>query len=276
MQVDFATTTIPTILLWGLGLLIFLIGGAIGYFNINLDANKKFEESEQKIQTLKAEADRRIADANKKLEEARALEAEFKKAPAIVEAPSLLRLKSDDGLRVQIDMDGQPLTAPLTPDRRKRLIELLSHIRPWLEGGVVESQPVKPIAPPPVVSKPVTKVPPPPVPRPVTPTSVVPAEVKPVPLAISLAPNKPKPDPELEFKLLSMVQQIDRVLQTHIAGTPLAEIGLSLQDTLQGGLEVHIGSTVYETIDDVPDANIKATIRAAIAEWEQKYVPGAS
>lgn len=274
MQLDFATTTLPTIALWGLGLLIFLIGGAIGYFNMNVDANKKFEESEQKIQSLKAEADRRIADANKKLEEARALEAQFKKAP-VVESPSLLRLKSDDGLRVQIEMDNQPLTSPLTVERRKRLIELISHVRPWLEVGTVEAPPPQPVVPALAVSKPVTKTPPP-TPKPVTPTPAVPAPVKPVPLVLSLNPNKPKADPEVEFKLLSMVQQIDRVLQTRIAGTPLEEIGLSLQDTLQGGLEVHIGSTVYETIDDVPDVNIKSAIRAAIAEWEQKYVPGAS
>ena len=31
---------------------------------------------------------------------------------------------------------------------------------------------------------------------------------------------------------------------------------------------------VYETIDDVPDANVRNAIRAAIAEWEQKYIPG--
>jgi hypothetical protein len=27
-------------------------------------------------------------------------------------------------------------------------------------------------------------------------------------------------------------------------------------------------------VDDVPDETIKATIRAAIAEWEDKYTPG--
>ncbi len=31
----------------------------------------------------------------------------------------------------------------------------------------------------------------------------------------------------------------------------------------------------FDTIDDIPDANIKSAIRAAIAEWEPKYVPGA-
>jgi hypothetical protein len=37
---------------------------------------------------------------------------------------------------------------------------------------------------------------------------------------------------------------------------------------------VKIGSNKYPSIDDVPDADIKRTIRAAIAEWEEKYTPG--
>ena len=71
MQVDFASTTIPTILLWGLGLAAFLIGGMIGYFNMNMDARKRLETADQKIEAARAEADRRIAEAQKKLEEAK-------------------------------------------------------------------------------------------------------------------------------------------------------------------------------------------------------------
>ena len=99
--------------------------------------------------------------------------------------------------------------------------------------------------------------------------------MKPVPATLTLNPQKPKTDPEVEFKLLSMVKQIDFVLQKRILGTPLETMGIRLNDTLQGGLEVQIGAQKFETIDDVPDANVKAAIRAAIAEWEQKYVPGA-
>jgi hypothetical protein len=99
--------------------------------------------------------------------------------------------------------------------------------------------------------------------------------VKPVPANLTLTPQKPKTDPEIEFKLLSMVKQIDFVLQRRILGTPLETMGIHLNDTLHGGLEVQVGSQKFETIDDVPDANIKAAIRAAIAEWETKYVPGA-
>lgn len=267
MELDFATTTIPTILLWGLGLAIFLIGGLIGYFNMNMDARKKLSASEDKVNTARAEADFRIAEAQQKLEEAKALKAQI---PQTVNEPSLLRLKSEDGSRIQIEMDGQPLTAPLTPDRRKRLIELINHIRPWLEGATSAPQAFTPQpAGPSTLTTPPTRPEPAPVPQ-VTPT------VKPVPVTLSLTPQKPKVDPEVEFKLLSMVKQIDVVLQKRIAGTPLESMGIHLNDTLHGGLEVQIGARKFESIEDVPDANIKAAIRAAIAEWEQKYVPGAS
>ena len=266
MEVEFATTTMPTILLWGLGLAIFLIGGLIGYFNMNMDSRKKLETADQKIEATRAEADRRIAEAQRKLEEAKTLSAQ---APQVVNEPSLLRLKSSDGSRVQIEMDGQMLTSPLTPERRKRLIELINHVRPWLEAPTAASQAS---TPPPAISRPLTAPPARPEPAPVP---LVPPTVKPVPATLTLNPQKPKTDPEVEFKLLSMVKQIDFVLQKRILGTPLETMGIRLNDTLQGGLEVQIGAQKFETIDDVPDANVKAAIRAAIAEWEQKYVPGA-
>ena len=265
MQVEFATTTIPTILLWGLGLAVFLIGGLIGYFNMNMDARKKLDTADQKIEAARTEANLRIAEAKKMLDEAKALNAQAPKVVQQVEdKPSLLKLKSEDGFRVQIEMDGQPLTAPLTPDRKKRLIELLTHIRPWLEGATAAPQAAQPISRP-IQTPPVTA----PIPQP-------PPELKPIPATLTLNPQKPKLSPEQEFKLLSMVKQIDFVLQKRIAGTPLETLGIHLNDTLHGGLEVQIGSQKFETIDDVPDENIKSAIRGAISEWETKYVPGAS
>ena len=265
MQVEFATTTIPTILLWGLGLAVFLIGGLIGYFNMNMDARKKLDTADQKIETARTEANLRIAEAKKMLDEAKALNAQAPKVVQQVEdKPSLLKLKSEDGFRVQIEMDGQPLTAPLTPDRKKRLIELLTHIRPWLEGATAAPQAAQPISRP-IQTPPVTA----PIPQPAP-------ELKPIPATLTLNPQKPKLSPEQEFKLLSMVKQIDFVLQKRIAGTPLESLGIHLNDTLHGGLEVQIGSQKFETLDDVPDENIKSAIRGAISEWETKYVPGAS
>jgi len=70
------------------------------------------------------------------------------------------------------------------------------------------------------------------------------------------------------------VAQINSVLQARLAGTPLADKGVRLQESLEGGVLVWVGINKYESIDDVPDEQIKAAIRAAIVEWENKYTPG--
>jgi hypothetical protein len=40
-------------------------------------------------------------------------------------------------------------------------------------------------------------------------------------------------------------------------------------------LLVWVGVKKYETVEDVPDGEIKTAIRLAIKEWEDKYTPGA-
>jgi hypothetical protein len=70
------------------------------------------------------------------------------------------------------------------------------------------------------------------------------------------------------------VSQIDAILQARLAGTPLEERGVFLSQSSEGGVIVFVGLTRYNAIDDVPDAEIKSAIRAAIAEWENKYTPG--
>ncbi len=49
-----------------------------------------------------------------------------------------------------------------------------------------------------------------------------------------------------------------------------------MMESLSGGVLVYIGVDKYEGIEDVPSEEVKAAIRAAIAEWEKKYTPGLS
>ncbi|NJC97510.1 MAG: hypothetical protein FIB03_14435 [Anaerolineae bacterium] len=56
-----------------------------------------------------------------------------------VDDPGLLRIKNESG-GLTLDLDGARVdTSALTSDQRKRLIEILNAIRPWLEG---KSKPV--------------------------------------------------------------------------------------------------------------------------------------
>lgn len=256
MELNFSMTTIPTILLWVIGLIVFGIGAFLGYVNMNVDARKKIDSIETKAEIMRTEAEKKLSDAEKKLEEVQLLRAQ---TPGLVDSESLLRLKRENN-RVIVEMDGTTLSGALSAEEKKRLLELISHVRPFLEGGQPVQQPA---------TKAVKTQPPP---SSFTPVSPVVNEIKPVSI---LSPGQPKKlDPEKEFALLSIVQQIDSVLQKKLANTPLEDAGIHLQESPQGSVEVHIGLQKYESIDAVPDEKIKSVIRAAISEWENKYIPG--
>ncbi len=196
-----------------------------------------------------------------------------------VDDPGLLRVKNEGG-SYTLDLDGtrvDPSTLP--PEQRKRLIEILSIMRPWLEGRPAPA-PVPPPAPAVttsaspaamldrIQSRPVADA------RQGTP--VQPASPAPV---ASTPPAAPKPatiakEDRPAAPADSMVNQIDSILQARLVGTPLEERGVFLAQSPEGGVNVYIGLTRYNGIDDVPDPEIKSAIRAAIAEWENKFTPG--
>lgn len=177
---------------------------------------------------------------------------EPKPATVKVDDPGLLRIKNENGY-ITLDLDGSRVdTSALSAEQRKRLIEMLNLMRPWLEGRPVAA----PAAPPAHQTQPRT--------APVMPTAQPPASRSPV-LAKEDRPVAPAG---------SIVTQIDSVLQSRLVGTPLEDRGVFLTQSPEGGVMVYVGLTKYPGIDDVPDPEIKAAIRAAITEWENKYTPG--
>lgn len=180
-------------------------------------------------------------------------------APAAINAddPGLLRIKNENG-SLTLDLDGSRVNATaLSPDQRKRLIEMLTMIRPWLDGRAAPAAAPSMTAPP----APARAATPPP---PATPP-IQPAAPKPATIAKEDRPSTPAN---------SIVAQIDMILQTRIAGTSMEERGVFLAQSPEGGVMVYVGLTKYMGVDEVPDEQIKSAIRAAIAEWEKKYTPG--
>jgi hypothetical protein len=185
-----------------------------------------------------------------------------------IDDPGLMRIKNENGF-LTLDLDGTRVdTSALSVDQRKRLIEMLTLIRPWLEG--------KP-APAPMTT------PPPPQAKPVAPTSSTPKTLsqltpqKPVATSPTTTPKTSSAiakEDRPAAPATSIVGQIDSVLQEQLAGTPLEERGIFLAQSPDGGVMVYVGLTKYMGVDDVPDPEIKAAIRAAITEWENKYTPG--
>ncbi|MBI5824029.1 MAG: hypothetical protein HZB18_08390 [Chloroflexi bacterium] len=243
MEVQFATVTWPVPALWGLGLVVLLIGFFIGYVDSNIRSVKKIDAAETKANVARTEAEQKLAAAE-------ALKASI---PAAVDDPGLLRLKNKNGAPL-LELDGMTLNPKnISPEQKKRLIDLVTVMRPWMEGGQTPAAIPAPAAPPQT---------------PLMPAS--PKEASPRP-----AQSLKKPEPDKQISSLSIVQQIDTVLQERLLNTPLEKSGIRLQESLQGGVEVYVGMQKYESIDDVPDQTIKTIIRAAITEWEEKYTPGA-
>ncbi len=249
MELQFATVTWPVPALWGLGLVVLLIGFFIGYVDSNIRSVKKIEAAETKEKNARADAEQKLAAAE-------ALKAS---APSAVEDPGLLRLKNNNGTP-SLELDGKLLNAKnVSPEQKKRLIELITVMRPWVEGGqTASSNPLQSTTAASSLTMPQT---------PLAPVSPKEPESRPL-------QTLKKPEAEKTIASLSIVQQIDSVLQSRLLNTPLEKSGIRLQESLQGGVEVYVGLQKFETIDDVPDQTIKGIIRAAIAEWEEKYTPG--
>lgn len=242
------------------GFIVGLIAGwAIGYFDSNNRTAKKITAAEKNAEIKVREAE----------EKARKAQEQMASHPAVQDDPGFLRIKNENGW-VMLEMDGSPLNGVLSPDKRKRLIDLLGIIRPFLEGGQPQTPAPKPAAPP--QSQPTTDSPAQPL-KPIAPPPVAP--VKPTLGAALFSSKKKSAEEEKPLASLSIVGQIDAVLQSRLMNSPLAGKGIRLHESPQGAVEVYVGLQKFPSVDDVPDEAVKTAIRAAIAEWENKYTPGA-
>lgn len=180
-----------------------------------------------------------------------------------VDDPGLMRIKNENGY-LTLDLDGTRVdTSALSSDQRKRLIEMLNVIRPWLEN---KPAPAPAPVTPPVRSQPASAADVRAVSTPATPQPA--AQTQDRSAASTAKSDRPAAPAN------SIVGQIDSILQAHLIGTPLEGRGIFLAQSPEGGVNVYVGLTRYNGVDDVPDAEIKAAIRAAISEWENKYTPG--
>ncbi len=177
--------------------------------------------------------------------------AEEKESPTLPAArqedPALLALRDVRG-RLRLELEGQTVDAEsMSAEQRRRLIDIVSRMRPWIDTRAAVPTPAPVPAP--------QAIPPAPVAAP-TPTRPAPAKKE-----ETLAPQ-------------SMVTQIDEILQKHMVGTPLEKMGIKLTETPGGGVTVTVGLNRYAGVGEVPSPEIQAAIRAAIAEWEKKFTPG--
>jgi hypothetical protein len=269
MSIDFASIPWGTFL--AIGILIgILIGWGIGFADSNIRTRKKIESAEANAAIAITEAEKKIAEANQRLAE---------QAPqpvpqvVTVDEPGLLRLKNDRGYYA-LEMDGVLIRSALAPDGRKRLIDLLTVIRPYLEGNLPPQAAVS-VAPMPTAA-PIVAPTPRPVPAPTpAPPQVTSAPVPEAPAGDATPKTLINPDDTKEMAKLGMIAQIDAVLQWRLVKSPLARRGIRVTEAPGGGgVRVEVGIEKFEAVDDVSDPEVKAFIKACIAEWEKKATPG--
>jgi hypothetical protein len=159
--------------------------------------------------------------------------------------------------QVWLGMDGMRMNdkTALKPGQYQRLLALVLDLRPWLET-------TRPIAPKPEPTQP-----------PLHPAEPVAAVVTQAP--VQARPTQKKNTPQVDEKaepapvLDSIIQQIDKVLQEKLATSAFKERGIELVEGPGGIVIVKDGVNNYEGLDAVPDPEVKAFIRQAVADWEK-------
>lgn len=79
-----------------------------------------------------------------------------------------------------------------------------------------------------------------------------------------------RPETPAQPALKSIAAQVDEILQEKLVGTPLEKRGIRLVEPPGKGLVVMVGLEQYAGVNEVPDEDIRAALKAAVAEWERR------
>ncbi|MFZ6027394.1 MAG: hypothetical protein ACOYYS_06735 [Chloroflexota bacterium] len=66
---------------------------------------------------------------------------------------------------------------------------------------------------------------------------------------------------------ISIIAQVDAILQARILGTPFEKSGIRLIEKPDHTMEIEVGLNKYDGIDAVPSADIRSLIRSCVNEW---------
>jgi hypothetical protein len=74
---------------------------------------------------------------------------------------------------------------------------------------------------------------------------------------------------EPEVKMLSVIDEVNNILQKKLAGSPLAGKGIHLMENHNREIRFWVGLISYDDVDDIPDEEVRKIIDASVKEWEQ-------
>lgn len=74
---------------------------------------------------------------------------------------------------------------------------------------------------------------------------------------------------EPEVKMLSVIDEVNEILQKKLHGSPLAGKGIHLMENHNKEIRFWVGLNSYNDVEEIPDAEVRQIIDASVREWEE-------
>ncbi len=74
---------------------------------------------------------------------------------------------------------------------------------------------------------------------------------------------------EPEVKMLSVIDEVNNILQKKLHGSPLAGKGIHLMENHNKEIRFWVGLDSYNDVDEIPDQEIRQIIDDSVREWEE-------
>jgi hypothetical protein len=99
---------------------------------------------------------------------------------------------------------------------------------------------------------------------------IKPSPASPKPVPIQESPPIEAEIPETEVELLSVIGEIEKILQEKLESSDLLDKGIHLMENHNREIRIWVGLNSYDSVDDIPDADIRQIINSAVQEWEER------
>jgi len=76
-------------------------------------------------------------------------------------------------------------------------------------------------------------------------------------------------DGDSEIKILSVVDEVNDILQRKLTGSAIAGKGIHLMENHNKEIRFWVGLDSYDDVEEIPDPEVRQIIDAAVKEWEQ-------
>ena len=99
--------------------------------------------------------------------------------------------------------------------------------------------------------------------------SVIEPVINEKPVVIEPKPEEGELEPEPEIKMLSVVDEVNEILQRKLLGSPLAGKGIHLMENHNKEIRFWVGLNSYNDVEEIPDSEVRQIIDESVREWEE-------